>query len=132
VNVGRVHLRNVDYAVQQRIIEALDDYFQFEAIGIDNGHSGCAVAHNLMALSPNWAQRVVPVSFGGTVSWDSYDAPVIKRHVKELATEFIIRLIASGEVVFPPIADRFNQYAGHTYHIAPSGRMVYAKGNDHI
>jgi hypothetical protein len=52
--------------------------------------------------------------------------------VKELTTEILIRLMAAGEISFPPIGDRYNQYAGHTYCIAPSGRMVYSKGNDHI
>ncbi|MCX5768983.1 MAG: hypothetical protein NTZ09_01725, partial [Candidatus Hydrogenedentes bacterium] len=133
INLGRVHMRNVDYAAQQKVIETLDNLIDFDAIGIDNGHSGIAVAHNLMSISEIWAHKVVPVPFGGAVEWDGgWDVPRIRRFVKELMTEMLIRLINAGEVRFPPIPERFNQYAGHTYSQAPSGRIVYTKGNDHI
>lgn len=132
-NLGRIHMENVDYATQQQVIEKLDADLDFAAIGIDSGHSGCAVAHNLMAIGPRWPRKIVQVPFGGAVSWDaSGEGAYVKRFVKELATEILIRLMSSGEIVFPPIADRMNQYAGHTYCIAPSGRMVFSKGNDHI
>jgi len=133
ISLGRIHMRSVDYAAQQKVIETLDNVFDFDAIGIDNGHSGIAVAHNLMSISETWAHKVVPVPFGGSVEWDGgWDVPRIRRFVKELLTEMLIRLINAGEVRFPPIPERFNQYAGHTYSQAPSGRIVYTKGNDHI
>jgi hypothetical protein len=132
-NLGRIHMRSVDYATQQKVIETLDNELDFDAIGIDNGHSGIAVAHNLMSIGETWAHKVVPVPFGGSVEWDGgWDVPRIRRFVKELLTEMLIRLVNAGDVRFPPIPDRFNQYAGHTYSQAPSGRIVYAKGNDHI
>jgi hypothetical protein len=132
-NIGRIHLQHVDYSAQQQVIQMLDDQFGFTAVGIDNGHSGCAVAHNLMSISHQWARKVVQVPFGGAVWWDSSaDGMVAKRFVKELTTEILIRLMGAGQIVFPPLADRLQQYAGHTYCIAPSGRMVFAKGNDHI
>ena len=133
ISLGRIHMRSVDYATQQKVIETLDNLLDFDAIGIDNGHSGIAVAHNLMSIGETWAHKVVPVSFGGAVEWDGgWDVPRIRRFVKELLTEMLIRLINAGEVRFPPIPERFNQYAGHTYSHAPSGRIVYTKGNDHI
>jgi hypothetical protein len=126
-------MRSVDYATQQNVIETLDNMLNFDAIGIDNGHSGIAVAHNLMSISEAWAHKVVPVPFGGTVEWDGgWDVPRIRRFVKELLTEMLIRLINSNEIRFPPIPERYTQYAGHTYSQAPSGRIVYTKGNDHI
>jgi len=132
-NLGRIHMENVDYATQQQVIERLDEVYDFAAIGIDSGHSGCAVAHNLIAIGPKWPGKIVQVPFGGAVAWDATaDGIYAKRFVKELATEILIRLMGTGEIVFPPIAERMNQYAGHTYCIAPSGRMVFSKGNDHI
>lgn len=126
-------MRNVDYAAQQKVVEKLDFLLDFDAIGIDNGHSGIAVAHNLMSINPTWAHKIVPVPFGGSVDWDGgWDVPRIRRFVKELLTEMLIRHINAGDIRFPPIPDRFTQYAGHTYSQAPSGRIVYAKGNDHI
>lgn len=131
-NIGRIHLRHVDYSAQQQVIQMLDDQYGFTAVGIDSGHSGCAVGHNLMSISPQWAQKVVQVPFGGAVWWDGAEGVAARRFVKELSTEILIRLMGSGQMVFPPIADRLQQYAGHTYCIAPSGRMVFAKGDDHI
>ena len=40
--------------------------------------------------------------------------------------------MAERAIKFPPLADREEQYASHTYSIGATNQIVYEKGNDHI
>ncbi|HNR33435.1 MAG TPA: hypothetical protein PKI11_21270, partial [Candidatus Hydrogenedentes bacterium] len=133
MNVLRLRLDGVNYAKQQAVIEALDRAYRFRLIGIDAGNSGRAVAHQLMARDESWCARVRAFEFGGATDAGVLpDGSRARRRVKELMTELIQRRMAERTVVFPPIADREQQYAAHTYYVGPDGRVVYEKGNDHL
>jgi hypothetical protein len=133
VHVLRLRLDGVNYARQQAVIEELDRAYDFRRIGIDCGNSGRAVAHNLMAQGPTWCERVTAVEFGGRIDLAPLpDGSPNRRRVKEFMTELLQRRMAERTVVFPPIADREQQYAGHTYRVTDAGQIVYEKGNDHL
>lgn len=132
VNVARFTMSHVDYTTQQRVIQRLDEVFDFVSVGIDNGHSGTAVTHNLMAVSGEWADKVVAVNFGSAALFSPTEGVCFRRYTKELLTELLIRRIHDGTIAFPDIAERHEQYAEHTYHTNLQGRVVYSKGNDHI
>ncbi len=133
VNVLRLHLEGVDYARQQAIIEALDRAYGFQAVGIDTGNSGRAVAHQILAASERWIGRLHAFEFGGAIAvGELADGSPARRRVKEFMTELLQRRMSEGTICFPPMADRESQYAAHTYGISAQGHVVYEKGNDHL
>ncbi len=133
VNVLRVRLEGVNYNRQQHIIETLDQAYQFQRIGLDAGNNGRAVAHALMARGHDWCRRVDAIEFGATLDVDMMpDGRPARRRAKEFMTELLQRRLADRAIVFPPDADREAQYASHTYTVNAQGRIVYAKGDDHI
>lgn len=132
-NFARIQLRHVDYALQQHIIQLLDSRYRFTRIGIDTGHSGLAVIHNLCTLGIEWPARIFPVNFGGYIQFnDDTDFLKIPRSTKERLTELLYRRISERSIRFPDIPERALQYAGHTCYTNPCGRLIYSKGNDHI
>ncbi|HOS01651.1 MAG TPA: hypothetical protein PKZ01_01130 [Candidatus Hydrogenedentes bacterium] len=133
VNVLRVHLRGVNYARQQAIIQELDRAYDFRVVGIDCGNSGRAVAHNLMALGPEWCEKVRAFEFGGSVELEPFpDGTPHRRPTKAFMTELLQRGMADRALVFPRLAEREQQYAAHTYSTNANGQIVYEKGNDHL
>ncbi|MBN2310109.1 MAG: hypothetical protein JXR94_14135 [Candidatus Hydrogenedentes bacterium] len=133
VNVLRVHLRGVNYARQQALIEAIDRAYRLRRIGIDCGNSGRAVAHNLMAIGPDWCEKVRAFEFGAAIDLDPLpDGRPQRRQTKQFMTELIERAMADRAIVFPRLPDRESQYASHTYSIGTAGQIVYEKGNDHL
>jgi hypothetical protein len=133
VNVLRVHLERVTYARQQQVIETLDAAYDFQGIGIDVGNSGRAVAHYLMALGHEWCAKIHAIEFGGMLDLEPLpDGRPNRRRAKEFMTELIQRRLAERALVLPPLADREEQYAAHTYCVGPSGQTVFEKGNDHL
>jgi hypothetical protein len=133
VNVGRVHLRGVNYHRQQGIIEELDRAYDFRVIGIDAGNNGSAVAHNLMNIDVEWHEKVMAFEFGGVCEAGEFpDGSPDRRPTKLFMTELLQRRMADRTIVFPPLADREAQYAGHTYTAGMRGQVLFDKGNDHI
>ncbi|MBI4558100.1 MAG: hypothetical protein HY706_11010, partial [Candidatus Hydrogenedentes bacterium] len=51
---------------------------------------------------------------------------------KQFMTELLQRRMAERSLVFPPLPDREEQYAAHTYWTSASGQVVYDKGDDHL
>jgi len=133
VNVGRVHLHGVNYHRQQGIIEELDRAYDFRAIGIDAGNNGSAVAHNLKNIDVDWHGKVWAFEFGGVTETGAFpDGTPDRRPTKLFMTELLQRRMADRTIVFPPLADRESQYAGHTYTAGMRGQVLFDKGNDHI
>ena len=133
VNVFRARLEGVNYAAQERVIETLDRAYAFRSIGIDCGNSGRAVAHHLMSKGETWCARIRAFEFGGTLDTGTLpDGAPARRRMKEFMTELIQRRMADRTLVFPPLPDREQQYAAHTYSVNDAGSVVYEKGNDHL
>ncbi len=133
VNVARVSLRGVNYHRQQCIIEELDRAYDFRAIGIDAGNNGSAVAHNLKNIDVDWHEKVLAIEFGGMTDVGPFpDGSPDRRPTKLFMTELLQRRMADRTIVFPQLADRESQYAGHTYSGGLRGQIVFEKGNDHI
>ncbi len=133
IHTLRVHLRGVNYARQQAVIEAMDDAYDFRGIGIDAGNNGRAVAHNLMALGESWCEKVRAFEFGATVELEPLpDGQPHRRPAKQFMTELLERRLAERTIVLPRDPEREGQYASQTYSIGLTGRVQYSKGNDHI
>jgi len=133
VNRLRLHLAGVNYAKQQDLIVRLDRAYDFRAIGIDAGHSGRAVAHNLMGRGDLWCDKVRAFEFGGAIDLEPLpDGSPDRRRVKHFMTELLQRRMAERTLVFPRLPDREAQYASHTYAVGVNGQIVYDKGNDHL
>lgn len=133
INVLRVHLENVNYAKQEKIILSLDKVYKFKKIGIDSGGSGQAVAHHLIHQANELQTRLCLVEFNGTVDTvKTTDGKTTRRRIKEWTTEMLQRMMSSRSILFPRSLDRENQYANHTYYVNAQGLCVYSKGNDHI
>ncbi len=133
INLLRLRLEGVNYARQQQLIEALDRVHDFRGIGIDCGNNGRAVAHQLMALGPEWLEKVRAFEFGASIDAQPLpDGTFARRRVKEFMTELLQRRMSEHTILFPPIPDRESQYASHTYSVNSLGQIVYEKGNDHI
>ncbi|GMW02164.1 MAG: hypothetical protein AMXMBFR84_33000 [Candidatus Hydrogenedentota bacterium] len=133
VNVGRVQLRGVNYHRQQGIIEALDRAYDFRVVGIDAGSNGSAVAHNLKAIDRLWHEKVMAFAFGGMTEVGEFpDGGSDRRPTKLFMTELLQRRMADRTIVFPVLADRESQYAGHTYSCGLRNQILFDKGNDHI
>jgi hypothetical protein len=133
INVLRIHLRGVHYARQQEIIRDLDRAYAFQAIGIDCGNNGRAVAHNLMQSGVEWCDKLHAIDFGEKVDAGKMpDNSRDKWRAKEFMTYLLCRHMSDRSIVFPRLPDREAQYAGHTYAYGATGQIVYEKGNDHI
>jgi len=133
INVLRVRLQGVNYALQQTAIVQLDDAYDFAGIGIDAGHAGRAVAHQLMAIDARWCDKTIAFEFGGALALQPLaDGQSNRRRTKEFMTELLQRRMSEGTIRFPRDTARENQYASHTYALNPMGNIVYEKGNDHI
>jgi hypothetical protein len=133
VNVLRIHLRGVNYARQQAIIEELDKAYDFRALGIDCGNNGRAIVHSLMTLGAEWCAKLHGFDFGASIELEPLpDGSPQRRNTKQFMTELLQRRMAERSLVFPRLPDRETQYAAHTYRIGMNGQIVYEKGNDHI
>ena len=133
VNVLRVHLHGVHYARQTGAIQELDRAYRFACIGIDSGNNGRAIAHQLMAIDETWCAKVRAFEFGASLDLEPLpDGTRQRRRMKEFMTELLQRRMTDRTIVFPRLAERESQYAAHTYSIGEQGRIVYAKGGDHI
>jgi hypothetical protein len=132
INVLRLHLHGVNYAKQQRIIDALHKAYDFCGIGIDCGNNGRGVAHNLLD-SGAYCGTLQAFDFGGCLDLEPHpDGSPHRRPVKQFMTELLERAMTDRCIVFPRIPDREAQYASHTYSVGLSGNIVYGKGNDHL
>ncbi|MDZ4858717.1 MAG: hypothetical protein SGI88_07015, partial [Candidatus Hydrogenedentes bacterium] len=133
VNVARINLRGVNYHRQQCIIEELDRAYRFRVIGIDAGNNGSAVAHNLKNIDMEWHGRVMAIEFGGMTDVGPFpDGAPDRRPTKLFMTELLQRRMADRTIVFPALAEREAQYAGHTYSGGIRNQVIFEKGNDHI
>jgi len=133
VHVARISLRGVNYHRQQCIIETLDRAYNFRGVGIDAGSNGSAVAHNLKAIDVAWHEKVKAFEFGGMTEVGMFpDGSPDRRSTKMFMTELLQRRMADRTIVFPRIAERESQYAGHTYSAGVRGHVMFEKGNDHL
>jgi hypothetical protein len=133
VNVARIQLRGVNYHRQQGIIEELDRAYDFRAVGIDAGSNGSAVAHNLKNIDVVWNDKVMAFEFGGLTDVGPFpDRTPDRRPTKMFMTELLQRRMADRTIVFPVLADRETEYAGHTYSGGFRNQILFEKGNDHI
>jgi hypothetical protein len=132
VNILRLRLNGVNYPRQQAVIAALDEAYDFRAVGLDAGNNGRAVAHALLALGGDWPRKLHAFEFGGTLQIMLPDGTPARRRVKEFMTELLQRRMAERSLMLPPLADREAEYAAHTCRINAAGRPVYSKGRDHL
>jgi hypothetical protein len=111
----------------------LDRAYDFRAIGIDAGSNGSAVSHNLKNIDVLWNDKVMAFEFGGLTDVGPFpDRTPDRRPTKMFMTELLQRRMADRTIVFPALADRETEYAGHTYSGGFRNQILFEKGNDHI
>ncbi|MFH0879488.1 MAG: hypothetical protein V2A34_07215 [Lentisphaerota bacterium] len=140
VPVLRVHNSRLPYTYQAALIAMLDDFFDFEGLGIDAGSNGRSVEQILTTEDRyedhQFAYRLEAYDFGSsiTVGYDTEGRPKT-RNVKEFMTSLINGRLATRKILTPNAEvdiDWEDQFLTHTYSHTTSGRVLYSKGNDHI
>lgn len=137
--VLRVHLDQVSYPLQAKIIAALDRNFKFTGIGLDNGGNGLSIYQDMktrdeFANLTDLDDRLFGFDFGGTIVTEvENDGSAIKRRVKEFMTELINGALRRRLATFPKQDEKAEeQYVGHIYTMNDKGQIIYGKKNDHI
>jgi hypothetical protein len=150
-HVFRLHMDNIKYPDQIYIINYIMRNLNVIAGGIDAGNNGIAVHQGVLALSPQLADRLFAIPFGGTtqVGLDEKTGKPLMAYNKELMTQLINGALSRGEWQIPCktlgggedeevitiCADMImeSQYNQHSVSSSgQNGRLVYSKGNDHI
>lgn len=107
-NYVRYRLQRIDYPEQERIINWLDDVYAFSLIGLDIGAGGNG-ASLLQGLSSRdeykpkqYSKRIIGVNNGESVVVGRNDTTGndIKKDVKSVGTEELIRRIEDTEIIF--------------------------------
>ncbi len=141
--IGRLQLKGVTYDLQDEAINALDDIFSPQGIGLDLGNAGSAVLHNLCAKYPHkrfddratgyqFASTHDAVDEAGNVIMDKLKEKPVKLTMKELATDFLTRRIQRQQQEYPFDPDILLFYPNHTYRQGQDGRRIYRKEDDHV
>ena len=114
----------------------LDRYYAATGIGVDNGGNGLAVVQELLTLDKyrdlQLDGRLRGYDFGGMTTLAVRDGKEVRKRTKEFMTSLINGALQRRQVVFPvEDLEIEDQFTTHTYTLH-DGRVVYAKGNDHI
>ena len=135
--VVRFHVEHVSYPVLAEMIALIDNYYNPEGIGIDNGGNGLSVVQDLTTLDKfkgqDFESKLMGFDFGSSTTIGySDDGKSIRKRTKEYMTQLINWALGKGKVVFPNSdLDLENEFTTHTYSLH-DGKIIYSKGNDHI
>ena len=132
----RVRMEHVAYPHIAQTIGLLDRYYTATGIGVDNGGNGLAVVQELLTLDKykdlQLDGRLRGYDFGGMTTLAVWDGKQVRKRTKEFMTSLINGALQRRQVVFPvEDLEIEDQFTTHTYTLH-DGRVVYAKGNDHI
>lgn len=146
-DVLRVHLRGVEYWMQQEVIYCLDELFSFQAQwGIDMGAAGVSVIGNLQNLDDyaagEYSERILGVQFasvhdavdedGNVVEEVNKDGDVVavRLPAKELATNLITTRLQNQTWAMPYDDDVIGHFSNHTAREGTKHR-IFSKQDDH-
>ena len=132
----RVRMEHVAYPHIAQTLGLLDRYYTATGIGVDNGGNGLAVVQELLTLDKyrdlQLEGRLRGYDFGGMTTLAVRDGKQVRKRTKEFMTSLINGALQRRQVVFPvEDLEIEDQFTTHTYTLH-DGRVVYAKGNDHI
>ena len=138
----RINLQHIPYMLVCDIIAQLDIFYQFQALGMDEGNNGMMIKQVLQGKDEhgfnrykkhNFLQRLHPINFSQTVDIiDKASRESKKVQVKQFMTDMIIMAGQNKMLVMPSIdidEDLENQFRNHTYSIVANGNIVYSKSN---
>ena len=110
-NYLRYRTQRIDYPEVERIINWLDDFYHFSLIGIDIGAGGNGesllqgLSSRAEYKSKQYDKRTVGINFGESVVVGRNDVnnADIKKDVKAVGTEELIRRIEDAEIIFSEV-----------------------------
>ncbi len=133
----RVHCERVPYPQLCMILTALDREYAPVGMGIDAGHNGISVFHDLTQLPQyrpyNFISRLQAYDFGGTiVVGEDEDGHQLKSYAKEHMTKLINEALAKNRLKLPDNDNEItNQLCTQTY-VKSDRRIIYTKKDDHV
>jgi len=143
----RIHMEHIPYLTQVDIIALLDNFYLFEALGMDQGSNGLMVEQVLKAKEQghnkfkqhNFEKRLHAVNFANKVQVSSkFNGETVLVPVKQFMTDSIVMAAQNRMVLMPgvDIDDEIeNQFRNHTYSVGSGGTIIYSKSivyPDHI
>ena len=143
----RIHMEHIEYLTQVDIIAFLDTFYQFAALGMDQGSNGLMVEQVLKAKenghnkykAHNFEKRLHAINFSKTVQVSNkFNGQTVLVPVKQFMTDSIIMAAQSKMLILPGVdvdEDIENQFRNHTYSVGSGGTIIYSKGSvspDHI
>ena len=141
--VCRIELHQITFDKQEAFINALDDLYDFDYIGMDvgSGGQGKALYHNLLNRpeyeKKKFGERIAPVEFGGTVVvGKDEEGRELKERAKQFLATKLVQYINSGNIIFSlRDEDLVSELERVTYTSTPTGQVVYkmvsGEGGDH-
>jgi hypothetical protein len=103
----RIELYQINYDIQEKFIDDLQNKYNFNFIGLDigAGGQGKAIYNDFISrdefTSGNYGKKIVPVEFGGTiVVGTDEDGKELKERVKPFSVTKLQQMVNSYEVAF--------------------------------
>lgn len=142
----RIRLNQVNYFIQEKIIDMLDSKFNPSIIGIDEGAAGKSVVPTLREHEnysfKNYMERIIPINFSSQVSLGmSSEGEEIKSKTKPFAVTVLQDYSNSHRIVYSSTdLEMITELERMTYTKTPSGELIYKtltekggkKGEDHF
>lgn len=143
-SIARLQLKGVSYDLQADAIDAMDDIFSPNGIGLDFGNAGSAVCHILQKpenyKGKHYGEKVTGYQFAeayddmdetGAVIIDKKTDKPKRKPAKELATDILVKKMQRQEWEVPFDPDYINQFPSHTSREGSKHR-IFSKDNDHL
>jgi hypothetical protein len=144
---ARITLYQVDYPIQEKLIDLLDSKFLPVLISVDEGSAGKSVIQNMMVnedfSGKAFKSRMMPVNFGGTVviGYDNDSGDEIVLKTKQFGMQRLQAMTNNHEIVFTSEDDEMiGELERTTYSRTEAGEVKYAvesltgkasRGDDH-
>lgn len=144
---ARIVLHQVDYPVQEDLINSLDTKFLPALIGIDQGSAGISVIQNMMTdgrfSGKGYKSRIVAVNFSGTtvVGYESESGEEIELKTKQFGMQRLQSMTNNHEIVYTSDDDEMiSELERTTYSRTEAGEIKYSvesltgkanRGEDH-
>lgn len=142
----RVTLLKVEYPLQARIIDWLDEIYRFNFITIDMGSSGLSLYQTLcdnngIFSHKQYGKRITPVDFAGmiTLGYDD-EGKEMKDRIKRFSVQYLQQMVNKHLISFSSIDDELiTELERTTYVRDMTGQPIYSvytpaggrQGDDH-
>lgn len=122
---------SIEYALQEKMIAALDTKYNPSIIGIDDGGPGKATVQRLMTddlfREHKFKDKIVPINFASTVSIGvDEDGNDIKIRAKEFSVQYLQQLTTTNKIVYSKLdEDLISEFERTTYTKSIGGTLSF-------